>query len=176
MANNNSTEIANIWANPPVANSSRNAHGRVRICQGNFETTAANIETNGDTIRLCEIPSNAAIISFKIACDDLDSGTPTLDVDFGIYQRGSDSTGPGTVLDLDAYASLVDMGTAALALTEIVHEAAATNIDRVGGTVYQDGAVSDDPNVMYEIVATCTVKAATGVAGTIAYQILYVVD
>jgi hypothetical protein len=29
---------------------------------------------------------------------------------------------------------------------------------------------------MYEIVATCTVKAATGVAGTIAYQILYVVD
>jgi hypothetical protein len=168
MANNNSTEIANIWANPPVANSSRNAHGRVRICQGNFETTAANIETNGDTIRLCEIPSNAAIISFKIACDDLDSN--------GLYQRGSDSTGPGTVLDLDAYASLVDMGTAALALTEIIHEASATNIDRVGGTVYQDGAVSDDPNVMYEIVATCTVKAATGVAGTIAYQILYVVD
>jgi len=176
MANMNSTEIANLWANPSVANRAANDQGRIRIKQGSVEVTASTFAADGDTVRLCELPTNASVISIKLAVDDIDSGTNTA-FNVGLYQRGT-ATAPGTLIDEDCYASALTYGQSAQALTEIMLEAAATNIDNIGQPVYldADATATSDPATLYELVLTQTATVGGMSDGTYAYQVMYAVD
>ena len=176
MANMNSTEIANTWATPQVHNMPRNDHGRIRIKQGSVEVTGTSFDADGDTVRLCELPTNASVISIKLAVDDIDSGTNTA-FNVGLYQRGT-ATAPGTLIDEDCYASALTYGQTAQALTEIMLEAAATNIDNIGQMVYldADATATSDPATLYELVLTQTATVGGVSTGTYAYQVMYAID
>ena len=178
MANTNSTEVSNRWASPRVANTAGTDQGKLRIKQGSVEVTAANFDADGDTIRLCELPSNAAVKSIMIGCDDVDGGSNTA-FNVGLYNIGTASATLGSIVDEDCYASAVTYGQTAQALTEVQHEAAPTNLDRVGQKVFLDGdsTLTADPNVMYELVLTQTHANVSGmVDGTYAYQVVYAID
>ena len=167
MATQNSTIVSNFEATPPVLNNTSAVGGRVRVAQGSV-AVAADGTGSGDIIMLAPIPSNASIFSIRLAADDLDSGTPALAWNIGVYSSG------GTVKDVDAFASAVTLGQAATAFTEYAFE--ARDIAECGQAVWQDAAETADGGGWYYIAASISTAAATGAAGDLSFIIEYVVD
>jgi len=167
MATQNSTIVSNFEATPPILNNTTASGGRVRVSQGSV-AVAADGTGSGDIVMLAPIPSNASIFSIRLAADDLDSGTPALAWDIGVYSSG------GVVKDVDAFASAVTLGQAATAFTEYAFE--ARNISECGQAVWQDAADSADGGGWYYIAASISTAADTGAAGDLSFIIEYVVD
>tara|TARA_X000001382_G_scaffold83599_1_gene59160 strand:+ start:7464 stop:7967 length:504 start_codon:yes stop_codon:yes gene_type:complete len=167
MANVNSTQVTNFLAEPPVMNDAQNVHGRMRVACGTIAAAAGDLSA-GDTIMLCMVPTNAAVVSIKIFNDDLDSGsTHTLHV--GLYT----ADGNVTAKDVDCYASATtDMRAAVTTGTELAFE--ARNINLMGQKVYEDAGDSTDPGGHYLIGIES--QAAGDTAGDISWLITYVVD
>lgn len=166
MATQNSTLVSNFEGK--TLNAVQELHGRVRVAQGTVAVAADGTGT-GDIIMLAPIPSNASIISIKLAADDLDSdGSPALAWDVGLYDAD------GVVADVDAYATAVTLGQAATVFTEYAFE--ARNINACGQKVYEDAGASTDPNAYYYVAASIQTAAATGAAGDLSFIIEYVVD
>ena len=109
---------------------------------------------------LAPIPSNASVTSLFIGSDSL-GGSCTFNV--GIY------TTAGVVKDEDVFATLVADGAA---MTDVRFEAA--NIDTAGQKMYELAGDSTDPGGYYYIAAT--MSAAGGTAGTMSWNISYVVN
>lgn len=166
MANTNSTLITNSEASPPVANDVGWDGGRVRTKMGSVAVAAADIDADGDTIKLCRVPSNGRIVSIEVGHDDLDSGA-TAAYNVGLY------TAAGALVDEDAYASAVTCQAAA-ALTRLENE--ARNISATGQKVWQDAGASADTGLQYDIVLTMTAANAGAQAGDIAFVVKYAVD
>lgn len=170
MANTNSNLIANAVASPVVHPPAGKNYGRVRIAQDAFEVTAADFDADGDTIRLCRIPSNARIISIKIGNDDLDGATDSI---FNVGVADPD----GTIRDEDFFATLVTQFQSATRLTELFDEALqAANIDEVGETIWEMLDIASDPGGFFEIVLYQTATAGSAQSGTVAFQIMYAID
>lgn len=166
MATQNSTLVSNFEAG--TLSPTQELAGRVRIAQGTL-VVAADGSGTGDIIMLAPVPSNASIVSIKLAADDLDSnGSPALAWNIGLY------TSDGTVADVDAYASAVTLGQAATAFTEYAYE--ARNINACGQKVYEDAAATSDPGGFYYVAASVSTAAATGAEGDLSFIIEYVVD
>jgi len=125
--------------------------------------------TNGDSIaskfRLCDIPSNARINSFRVFCDAITSAA----ADFGLYQTTGNG---GAVVDADAYASAQTIATANKLGIEVMFE--QRDIDQVENRVWQDAGLSADPFRDFDIVATLT--AAATASGTLSGIVEYVLD
>ena len=169
MANVNSTEVSNFVADPPVMNSAKNAGGVMRVACGTVAAAAGDLSA-GDTIMLCQLPSNAAVVSIKIFNDDLDSGT-THTMHIGLYTI--DDAGAVTIKDVDAYASATtDCRAAVLVGTEVAFE--ARNINTMGQRVFEDAGDATDPGGYYAVGFES--QAAGDQAGDISYLITYVVD
>jgi len=168
MATQNSDLVANYEAVPQVANDAQELEGKVRIAQGSV-AVAADGTGSGDIIMLAPIPSNASVVSIKLAADDLDSnGSPALAWNLGVYTTG------GTVKDADAFASAITLGQAATAFTEYAFE--ARDIAVCGQKLWQDAADTADPGGAYYVALTISTAAATGAAGDLSFIIEYVVD
>jgi hypothetical protein len=168
MPNQNSNIIANKVAVPPVNNEVGLDGGRVRVVMDTFETIAAGdtaADANGDAFLLARLPSNARIISFKVASDDLD-GASDVALNYGLYETD------GTVIDEDEFASAVNHQSA-VALTEILFEAA--DISTLTQTL-ADRAGESNVNKYYDIAATQNANATSLLGATFSFIILYVVD
>lgn len=168
MPNQNSNIIANKVAVPPVNNEVGLDGGRVRVVMDTFETIAAGAtaaDANGDAFLLARLPSNARIISFKVASDDLDGGS-TVALNYGLYETD------GTVIDEDEFASAVSHQSA-VALTEILFEAA--DISTLTQTL-ADRAGESNVNKYYDIAATQDADSTQLLGATFTFIILYVVD
>ena len=159
MGTKNTDLVANFEASPQVANNSAELHGVLRTANGTVELAAGDSD-NDDIVMLAPIPSNASVTSLFIGSDTL-GGSCTFNV--GIY------TTDGTVKDEDVFATAV---ADAAAMTDVRFEAA--NIDTAGQKMYELAGDSTDPGGYYYIAAT--MSAAGGTAGTMSWNITYVVN
>ena len=159
MGTKNTDLVANFEASPQVANNAAELHGVLRTANGTVELAAGDSD-NDDIVMLAPIPSNASVTNLFIGSDTL-GGSCTFNV--GIY------TTDGTVKDEDVFATAVaDAG----AMTDVRFEAA--NIDTAGQKMYELAGDSSDPGGYYYIAAT--MSAAGGTAGTMSWNISYVVN
>jgi len=159
MTTKNTDLIANFEASPSIANSAAELHGVLRTANGTVELAAGDTGDN-DIVMLAPIPSNAAVPSLFIGSDTF-GGSCTFNV--GIY------TSAGALKDEDAFASAVaDAG----AMADVRFEAA--NIDTAGKKMYELAGDATDPGGYYYIATT--MQAAGGTAGTMTWNISYVVN
>ena len=159
MGTKNTDLVANFEASPQVANNSAELHGVLRTANGTVELAAGDSD-NDDIVMLAPIPSNASVSSLFIGSDTL-GGSCTFNV--GIY------TTAGVVKDEDVFATAV---ADAAAMTDVRFEAA--NINTAGQKMYELAGDSTDPGGYYYIAAT--MAAAGGTAGTMSWNISYVVN
>ena len=178
MVSQDSTIMTNLKASPSVLTDAGQWGGRVRVVMDSFETLVAGstgVDADGDYFRLCSLPSNARIIQFWVASDDLDSGT---DIALNYGLNTADTT---TVLDEDLFASAVTH-QGAKAPTDIRFEAAATNIATWQMPLWEvlntalAGSVTSDPGIIYDVVATNTAATSGLLAATFSFCIMYTVD
>jgi len=170
--------MTNLKASPSVMTDVGQWGGRVRVVMDSFETIVAggstSVDADGDFFRLCSLPSNARIIQFWVASDDLDSSTAVA-LNYGLYTADT-----STVLDEDLFASAVNHQSA-VAPTDIRFEAAATDIVRWQSPLWEvldagAGTVTSDPGLIYDVCATQNAAATTTLAATFAFCIMYTVD
>jgi hypothetical protein len=146
-----------------------------------FRDTAAvadgDFDADGDVVYLAEVPSNAKIVSIKIANDDLDAGTDSL-VNVGLYngqQSFTDSTATsyaaGAVIDEDCYATVVTGFQAATGFTEYAFE--ARDINAVSNYVWEDAGLPEDPGTPLRIAITQTAAVTTDAAGDVSIIVEY---
>ena len=159
MGTKNTDLVANFEASPQVANNAAELHGVLRTANGTVELAAGDSDDN-DIVMLAPIPSNASVTNLFIGSDNL-GGSCTFNV--GIY------TTAGAVKDEDVFATLVADGAG---MADVRFEAA--NINTAGQKMYELAGDSSDPGGYYYIAAT--MSAAGGTAGTMSWNITYVVN
>jgi hypothetical protein len=168
MTTKKSDIVTNFTAVPRVANATQECGGRVRVIQGSIALATTDLDA-ADIVLLAPIPTNASIISIRLAADDLDSnGSPALVWDVGLHDLG------GTAKDADFYATDITLGQAATAFTEYRFEAA--DINTCGSRVWEDAGDSSDPGGQYYLSLTVSTAAATAAAGDLSFIVQYVVD
>lgn len=119
---------------------------------------AANGDSAASIYRLLRVPSNFVLTGLRLAWDAL-GGSAAGDV--GVYAVAGNG---GAVVDADEFASAVALSSAG-AWTDVMEEAAATDIAKIGMPLWERLGLTTDPAVGYDIAVTLTV--ATGAAGTI---------
>ena len=159
MGTKNTDLVANFEASPQVLNNSAELHGVLRTAHGTVELASGDSDDN-DIVMLAPIPSNAAVPSLFIGSDTL-GGSCTFNV--GIY------TSAGVVKDEDVFASTV---ADAAAMADVRFEAA--DIDTASKKMWELAGDSSDPGGYYYVAAT--MAAAGGTAGTMSWNIHYIVN
>ena len=159
MTTKNTDLVANFEATPQVANSAAELAGVLRTAHGSVELAAGD-STDNDIVMLAPIPSNAAVPQLFVGSDTL-GGSCTFNV--GIYKTD------GTVKDEDVFASSV---ADAAALTDVRFEAADLNTG--SKKLWELAGDSTDPGGYFYVAITF--NATGGTAGTLAWNINYVVN
>ena len=159
MGTKNTDLVANFEATPQVKNSAAELHGVLRTANGTVELDTVDSD-NDDIVMLAPIPSNAVVPSLFIGSDTF-GGSCTFNV--GIY------TTDGTVKDEDVFATdVADAG----AMADVRFEAA--DINTAGQKMFELAGDTTDPGGYYYIAVT--MSAAGGTAGTLSWNISYVVN
>lgn len=117
-----------------------------------------NGDSIGSTYRLIRVPANFVPTSIRIATDAL-GGSAAADV--GVYKIDEDG---GAVVDADEFASAVAVSSA-VAWTDVMEEAAAADIVKIGQPMWERVGLTANPGIAYDIALTLT--AATAAAGTV---------
>ena len=159
MTTKNTDLVANFEATPQVANSAAELAGVLRTAHGSVELAAGD-STDNDIVMLAPIPSNAAVPTLFIGSDTF-GGSCTFNV--GIY------TTAGVVKDEDVFATSV---ADAAAMTDVRYEVADLNTG--SQKLWELAGDSSDPGGYYYIAITF--DATGGTAGTLNWNISYVVD
>ena len=159
MTTKNTDLVANFEATPQVANSAAELAGVLRTAHGSVELAAGD-STDDDIVMLAPIPSNAAVPTLFVGSDTF-GGSCTFNV--GIYKTD------GTVKDEDVFATSV---ADAAAMADVRYEAADLNTG--SQKLWELAGDSTDPGGYFYIAITF--NATGGTAGTLNWNISYVVD
>ena len=159
MTTKNTDLVANFEATPQVANSAAELAGVLRTAHGSVELAAGD-STDDDIVMLAPIPSNAAVPTLFVGSDTF-GGSCTFNV--GIYKTD------GTVKDEDVFATSV---ADAAAMADVRYEAADLNTG--SQKLWELAGDSEDPGGYFYIAITF--NATGGTAGTLNWNISYVVD
>jgi hypothetical protein len=159
MTTKNTNLVANFEAIPQVANNAAELAGVLRTAHG-FVELAAGDSTDDDIVMLAPIPSNAAVPQLFVGSDTL-GGSCTFNV--GIYETD------GTVKDEDVFATSV---ADEAALTDVRFEAA--DLNTASKKLWELAGDTSDPGGYYYVAITF--NATGGTAGTLAWNINYIVN
>ena len=159
MTTKNTDLVANFESTPQVANSAAELAGVLRTAHGSVELAAGD-STDNDIVMLAPIPSNAAVPTLFVGSDTF-GGSCTFNV--GIYKTD------GTVKDEDFFATSV---ADAAAMADVRYEAADLNTG--SQKLWELAGDSEDPGGYFYIAITF--NATGGTAGTLNWNISYVVD
>jgi len=159
MTTKNTDLVANFEASPQVANNAAELAGVLRTAHGSVELAAGD-STDDDIVMLAPVPSNAAVPTLFVGSDTF-GGSCTFNV--GIY------TSAGVVKDEDVFATSV---ADAAAMADVRYEAADLNTG--SQKLWELAGDSSDPGGYYYIAITF--NATGGTAGTLNWNISYVVD
>lgn len=157
MANFNSTVIANAIADPFVANPAGQVNGRVRVAS---QATTHTSTVTANTFRLCRLPTNARVISIKIASDVI--------VLVGAADVGLADT-DGVAIDADLFDLTLDGG---LVVQDV--RFAQLTVATAGQMLFELLGQASDPGGEFELLVT----DPTGIAktdGTMFYEVLFTV-
>ena len=130
MANNNTTKITNITADPSVNVDAAEAHGRMRVWYDSFEASST---ASSDTITFARMPIGATIWQVRVMADAL-GGSVTIKV--------------GDSGDDDRYITATAMNTANL----------VTQTNAIAGVGYNYTAQTDLIATVGGAAATGTIK------------------
>ncbi len=158
-----STAVTNADATPVDMTGAYLQHGRLRESVAVIEGAGGDA---GSTYRFCRIPSSARVSAVFFACDDLSGSGATLDL--GLYKTAADG---GAVVDADFFASAIDVATAAVAETNVLHESGAVNIDDKEKRIWEALGLTEDPKISYDVTG---VSGTAAVTGTMSVRIQYV--
>jgi hypothetical protein len=148
-----STEATNHRSGIGTKNPTTATEGNTKSSSATVSVLAA--DNDGKVFHMLPVFSSWSIKHIWVYNDAITSGTS---YDIGLYTTAATPA----VVDVDAYASAVDMSTAR---TSVPIDAAfeARNITAVNQKVHQDGAVTTDPAVWYFLSLTAnTVGSAQG--------------
>jgi hypothetical protein len=159
MTTKNTNLVANFEAIPQVANNSAELAGVLRTAHGSVELAAGD-STDDDIVMLAPIPSNAAVPQLFVGSDTL-GGSCTFNV--GIYETD------GTVKDEDVFATSV---ADEAALADVRFEAA--DLNTASKKLWELAGDTSDPGGYYYVAITF--NATGGTAGTLAWNINYIVN
>ena len=169
MATTKSNLITNEEATPAVSNIVSKQGGRIRTACDSFEVLAADVEADGDIMRLCRRPAHAVGLGIKIWSDDLgSSGT----VDCGVYATDSDTDTNAAI-----FANNFDISGQVTNGTDLRTQAAtAAALASIGKRLYECLAtpLTTDPQVFYDIALT--VEAVCSNPGTVSFAVEYTID
>jgi hypothetical protein len=159
MTTKNTDLVANFEAIPQVANNAAELAGVLRTAHG-FVELAAGDSTDNDIVMLAPIPSNAAVPQLFVGSDTL-GGSCTFNV--GIYETD------GTVKDEDVFATSV---ADEAALADVRFQAA--DLNTASKKLWELAGDTSDPGGYYYVAITF--NATGGTAGTLAWNINYIVN
>jgi hypothetical protein len=159
MTTKNTDLVANFEAIPQVANNAAELAGVLRTAHG-FVELAAGDSTDDDIVMLAPIPSNAAVPQLFVGSDTL-GGSCTFNV--GIYETD------GTVKDEDVFATSV---ADEAALADVRFQAA--DLNTASKKLWELAGDTSDPGGYYYVAITF--NATGGTAGTLAWNINYIVN
>ena len=95
--------------------------------------------------------------------------TPALAVDVGLYLSEG-----GAVVDVDFFASAITQLQAAAGYTDVTYESAVVDLPNRGKRLWEQLALTVDPEVEYDVALTVTTAAGTFQAGDILMKVRYV--
>ena len=159
MTTKNTNLVSNFEAIPQVANNAAELAGVLRTAHG-FVELAAGDSTDDDIVMLAPIPSNAAVPQLFVGSDTL-GGSCTFNV--GIYETD------GTVKDEDVFATSV---ADEAALADVRFQAA--DLNTASKKLWELAGDTSDPGGYYYVAITF--NATGGTAGTLAWNINYIVN
>jgi hypothetical protein len=159
MTTKNTNLVANFEAIPQVANNSAELAGVLRTAHGSVELAAGD-STDDDIVMLAPIPSNSAVPQLFVGSDTL-GGSCTFNV--GIYETD------GTVKDEDVFATSV---ADEAALADVRFQAA--DLNTASKKLWELAGDTSDPGGYYYVAITF--NATGGTAGTLAWNINYIVN
>jgi hypothetical protein len=159
MTTKNTDLVANFEAIPQVANNAAELAGVLRTAHG-FVELAAGDSTDNDIVMLAPIPSNSAVPQLFVGSDTL-GGSCTFNV--GIYETD------GTVKDEDVFATSV---ADEAALADVRFQAA--DLNTASKKLWELAGDTSDPGGYYYVAITF--NATGGTAGTLAWNINYIVN
>jgi len=155
---------------------SRQSNVSQKIDGGRLREKVATIEAiSTDSIasvyRFFRVQSSDRVSRLMLCNDAITSMT----ADFGLYQTALNG---GAVVDVDFFASVVSLATAALVNTDITHEAAVAagatqngEIANVEKRIWEVLGLTADPSISYDLCATAV--AAPTANGTISLKLQY---
>jgi hypothetical protein len=159
MTTKNTNLVANFEATPPVLNNAAELAGVIRTAHGSVELAAGD-STDNDIVMLAPIPSNAAVPQLFVGSDTL-GGSCTFNV--GLYKTD------GTVKDEDVFATSV---ADEAALADVRFQAA--DLNTASKKLWELAGDSSDPGGYFYVAITF--NATGGTAGTLAWNINYIVN
>ena len=169
MSTKQSPIIANPASDPRVLNDPQLDGGRIRHVRGTMELEDSDL-ASGDTIELLDIPADAVIKSIKLSNDELDSGTDLI-FDLGLYAINSDGT-LGAAKDADVYSD--DDAGFQSAQTQAEYAFDERDINTAERRVFADaGDTEDEHDAQYRLVATSGETAGGAQAGTLTFEVEY---
>jgi len=162
--------MANIEADPLVANDPRNEGARLRVISALVTVAAA--DADGTIYAICQVQSGWSIKSILVANSAMSGST---DWNLGLYTKGT-----STAVDDNCYADAVTMATIVPSATptqalpgmrDLRYAVAATTSAAVNNKVWEDAGATEDPNLTYDLCFTAVDIGA--VDGTVAVNVLY---
>lgn len=166
MANSNSNIITDLDASPSRKVKVGKLGGRIRCAVDSFEVLGADIDADGDTVKLCRLPSNAIPLSVVMHYDALGTNSA---FNVGLY------TTDGTLVDEDAFASAETTSAAGGTTANLLAEAGAVPVAMIGKELWEWAGAAADPGGHYDIVLTQT-ATVTDADGTVGFVIQYAID
>lgn len=160
MATLKATHITNMDATPATVVRSRVHGGNLKHYRDAFEIGDT---ANADVTIVFKVGIDEVPVSLKFACDALTSGA----LDIGLYKKNADGT--YSAVDDDAFATAVDPSSA-VALTEMLFEAAAANIANANKTMWEWAGLSARP-AYGELYVALTHDTGTGADGTVLLEL-----
>jgi hypothetical protein len=152
-------------ANPDTAIPSGISHSRLR-CSIATINMIDTLPVANDVYRLFTLKSSDRIMQLWMSSDATAAGSNTLDV--GCYLEGGKGLHNGAVLDMDLFATDLDIATG-FAMTNILHEGAFITDEEAGTTLWAmvvSGADplswTKDPMVNIDITANVGTAATNG--------------
>lgn len=175
MANNDSTIVTNLEAEPRVVADAFEYYGKQRILVETFEIAAA--DNDNDTYTFFPVPLDARIDDLQIVNDAITAGT---DYDFGFYKITSNNL--GAVIDADILADGIDCSSARAVWTSILFTGTgAADQGAVGQKLWQflgyssitAARAANQTNQVYFVATANTVGSA---AGTLSAKLMITVE
>jgi len=115
----------------------------------------------GDTWRLCKLPKGAIPLGGYFACDDIDTGTETLDIDLGIEANGVDSADPDFFVNAGVLSG------------DAITDFALTNVANYRQIAFK---TFTELGAETQVTATANAVANAGGTGTVSCVIYYAID